>query len=74
MTGVRFADVQARPAESLNFTSLTLEGFEILVASFEAAFQTKWRSGASMANPELPVASPSTRPAHWPRSFFCHFT
>ena len=39
MTGVRFADVQARPAEFLNLTSLTLEEFEALVAPFEAAFQ-----------------------------------
>jgi len=38
MTGVRFADVQARPAEFLNLTSLTLEEFEVLVAPFEAAF------------------------------------
>ena len=30
MTGVRFADVQARPAEFLNLTSLTLEEFEVL--------------------------------------------
>jgi hypothetical protein len=39
MTGVRFADVQGRPAEFLNLTSLTLEEFEVLVAPFEAAFQ-----------------------------------
>ena len=46
MTGVRFADVQARPAELLNLTSLTLEEFEALVAPFEAAFQAHmaaWR-------------------------------
>ena len=46
MTGVRFADVQARPAEFLNLTSLTLEEFEVLVAPFEAAFQdhmAAWR-------------------------------
>ena len=46
MTGVRFADVQARPAEFLNLTSLTLEEFEALVAPFEAAFQDRmaaWR-------------------------------
>ena len=46
MTGVRFADVQARPAEFLNLTSLTLEEFEALVAPFEAAFQdhmAAWR-------------------------------
>jgi hypothetical protein len=39
MTGVRFADVQARPAEFLNLTSLTLEEFQVLVTPFEAAFQ-----------------------------------
>src|SRR4051812_48968140 len=46
MTGVRFADVQARPAEFLNLTSLTIEEFEVLVAPFEAAFQdhmAAWR-------------------------------
>src|SRR3954470_11470626 len=46
MTGIRFADVQARPAEFLNLTSLTLEEFETLVAPFEAAFQdhmAAWR-------------------------------
>ena len=46
MTGVRFADVQARPVEFLNLTSLTLEEFEVLVAPFEAAFQdhmAAWR-------------------------------
>src|SRR3954464_3673546 len=46
MAGVRFADVQARPAEFLNLTSLTLEEFEVLVTPFEAAFQdhmAAWR-------------------------------
>jgi DDE superfamily endonuclease len=46
MTGFRFADVQARPAEFLNLTSLTLEEFEVLVAPAEAAFQDRmaaWR-------------------------------
>src|SRR5919112_2478666 len=50
MTGFRFAEVQARPAEFLNLTSLTLEEFEVLVAPFEAAFQG--RRGASMGNRE----------------------
>ena len=63
MTGVRFADVQARPAEFLNLTSLTLEEFEVLVAPFE--FQG--RRGGSMGNPEPPVGSPSTGPARWQR-------
>src|SRR5690349_7260889 len=46
MAGVRFADVQSRPAEFLNLTSLTLEEFQVLVAPFEAVFQdhmAAWR-------------------------------
>ena len=46
MTGFRFADVQARPAEFINLTSLTLEDFEVLVSPFESAFQdhmAAWR-------------------------------
>src|SRR4051794_41798390 len=46
MAGIRFADVQSRPAEFLNLTSLTLEEFQVLVAPFEAAFQehmAAWR-------------------------------
>ena len=39
MAGVRFADIRLRPAEFLDFTSLTVEEFEILIPSFEAAFQ-----------------------------------
>jgi hypothetical protein len=46
MTGVRFADVQGRPAEFLNLTSLTLEEFEV------APFEFQGRRGASMGNPE----------------------
>jgi hypothetical protein len=76
MTGVRFAEVQARPAEFLNLTSLTLEEFQALVTPFEAAFQG--RRGGSMGNPELLVASPSTGPARWQRRkigcSFCSLT
>ena len=46
MVGLRFAEVQSRPAEFLNLTSLTLEEFQVLVAPFEAAFQehmAAWR-------------------------------
>src|SRR3954463_530069 len=39
MAGVRFADMRFRPAEFLDFTSLTVEEFEILIRPFEAAFQ-----------------------------------
>src|SRR5215831_6763421 len=39
MASVRFADVQFRPTEFLDFTSLTLDEFRQLVPPFEAAFQ-----------------------------------
>ena len=46
MARLRFADVPSRPTELLDFTSLTLEEFQLLVPSFEAAFQARmaaWR-------------------------------
>ena len=46
MASVRFTDVQARPTEFLDLTSLTLDGFQLLVPPFEAAFQahmSEWR-------------------------------
>src|SRR5881397_2009916 len=39
MASVRFADMQSRPTEFLDFTSLTLDEFQQLVPPFEAAFQ-----------------------------------
>jgi hypothetical protein len=39
MASVRFLDVQARPTEFLDFTSLTLNEFQQLLPPFEAAFQ-----------------------------------
>src|SRR5437660_6008632 len=46
MAGLRCADVQSRPTEFLDLTSLTLEEFQILIPPFEAAFQAHmaaWR-------------------------------
>src|SRR5262249_38614645 len=46
MASVPFADVQSRPTEFLDFTSLTLDEFRQLVPPFEAAFQAHmalWR-------------------------------
>src|SRR4029434_10967347 len=46
MASVRFADVQSRPTEFLDFTSLTLDESQQLVPPFEAAFQAHmaaWR-------------------------------
>src|SRR5712692_4371710 len=38
MAGLRFLDVQSRPTEFLDVTSLTLDEFQRLVPPFEAAF------------------------------------
>jgi DDE superfamily endonuclease len=46
MASVQFTDVQARPTEFLDFTSLTLDEFQRLVPPFEAAFHAHmaaWR-------------------------------
>jgi hypothetical protein len=46
MTSLRFADMQSRPTEFLDFTSLTLDAFQQLVPPYEAAFQAHmatWR-------------------------------
>jgi hypothetical protein len=46
MAGLRFTDVQSRPLEFLDFTSLTLEEFQQLVPPFETAFHARmaaWR-------------------------------
>jgi Helix-turn-helix of DDE superfamily endonuclease len=46
MASVRFTDVQFRPTEFLDLTSLTLEEFQTLVPPFEAAFHAHmavWR-------------------------------
>src|SRR5712664_1695192 len=46
MASLRFADLQSRPTEFLDFTSLTLDEFQQFVPPFEAAFQTHmamWR-------------------------------
>ena len=46
MAGLRFTDLQSRPTEFLDFTSLTLEEFQILIPPFEAAFHAHmaaWR-------------------------------
>src|ERR671932_1969349 len=46
MAGLRFADLQSRPTEFLDLTSLTLEEFQQLILPFETAFQAHmaaWR-------------------------------
>src|SRR6266849_3693096 len=46
MAGLRFTDLQSRPTEFLDLTSLTLDEFQLLVSPFERAFQAymaAWR-------------------------------
>ena len=46
MAGLRFTELQSRPMELLDFTSLTLDEFQQLVPPFEAAFHAHmavWR-------------------------------
>src|SRR5215475_13732832 len=46
MAGLRFTELQSRPMEFLDFTSLTLNEFHQLIPPFEAAFQARmaaWR-------------------------------
>src|SRR6266851_946207 len=48
MAGLRFTELQSRPIEFLDFTSLTLDEFQQLVPPFEAAFHARmaaWRMG-----------------------------
>src|SRR5205823_4180606 len=72
MASVRFTDVQARPTEFLDFTSLTLDEFQQLVPPFEAAFQAhlaawrldgKPRTARSFTVYEnCPLSTPEDRP------------
>jgi Helix-turn-helix of DDE superfamily endonuclease len=46
MAGLRFTDLQSRPLEFLDFTSVTLDEFQQLVSPFETAFHARmaaWR-------------------------------
>jgi hypothetical protein len=67
MAALRFADMRFRPTEFLDFTSLTLDEFQILIPAFEAAFQAHmigWRLDGAR---EPPAGSPSTSAARWRR-------
>ena len=74
MAGVRFADVQSRPTEFLDFTSLTLDEFQQLVPPFEAAFQAHmaaWRlDGKPRTARRFAVYQNCPRPTPEDRLFF----
>ena len=55
MASLRFTDLQSRPTEFLDFTSVTLDEFQLLVPPFEAAFQahmSAWRLDGKGRVPE----------------------
>jgi hypothetical protein len=53
MAHLRFADVQDRPTEFLDFTSLTLDEFQLLVPPFEAAFHAHMRAWRLDGKPRI---------------------
>jgi hypothetical protein len=51
MAGLRFTELQSRPLEFLDFTSLTLDEFPQLVPPFETAFHTRMAAGRMDGKP-----------------------
>ena len=74
MASARFTDVQARPTEFLDLTSLTLAEFQLLVPPFEAAFQAHlavWRlDGKPRTTRRFTVYKNCPRPTPEYRLFF----
>ena len=74
MAGMRFTDVQSRPTELLDLTSVTLDEFEQLVAPFEAAFQAhmaRWRlDGKPRTTRQFTVYKTCPLPTPQDRLFF----
>ena len=61
MAGLRFTELQSRPMELLDFTSLTLDEFQQLVPPFEAAYQTPMAAWCLDGKPRTPAGSACTR-------------
>src|SRR2546426_11270855 len=74
MAGLRFTELQSRPMEFLDFTSVTLEEFQALVPPFEAAFQARmavWRlDGKPRTARQFPVYKNCPLPTPEGRLFF----
>ena len=74
MASVQFADMQSRPVEFLDFTSLTLDEFQQLVPPFEAAFHARmaaWRlDGKPRAARQFAVYKNCPLPTSEDRLFF----
>ena len=74
MAAVRFSDVQSRPTEFLDLTSLTPDEFELLIAPFEEAFQAhmaRWRlDGKPRTSRQFSVYKNCPLPTPQDRLFF----
>jgi Helix-turn-helix of DDE superfamily endonuclease len=74
MASIQFADVQSRPTEFLDLTSLTLDEFQLLVVPFETAFQAHmaaWRlDGKPRTARQFAVYSNCPLPTPEDRLFF----
>src|SRR6516165_6654362 len=74
MASIRCADLQARPTEFLDFTSLSLDEFQLMVPPFESAFQahmTAWRlDGKPRAARQFTVYKNCPLPTPEDRLFF----
>jgi Helix-turn-helix of DDE superfamily endonuclease len=74
MVSVRFIEVQSRPTEFLDFTSLTLEEFQTLVPPFETAFHAHmavWRlDGKPRTTRQCTVSKNCPLPTPADRLFF----
>src|SRR6266581_9211958 len=74
MAGVRFTELQSRPMEFLDFTSVTLDEFPQLVPPFETAFQchmAAWRmDGKPRTARRFPVDKNCPLPTPEDRLFF----
>src|SRR5713226_380787 len=72
MAGVRFTELQSRPMEFLDCTSVTLDEFQQLAPPFEAAFQARmaawWMGGKPRTarrftvDKNCPLPTPEDRP------------
>ncbi len=56
MAHVQFTDVQSRPQEFLDLTSLTLNEFQQLVSPFEAAFRLCWYHAGDLPSARYPLS------------------
>jgi hypothetical protein len=81
MASVQFTDVQARPTEFLDFTSLILDEFQQLVPPFEAAFQAHLAAWRLDGKPRIarrftvyktcPLPTPVRTISKWPPACDC---